>query len=135
MLGNGWLIPPLLLLVIGIQLECVNVDPLHAVDQGISSHIIANILWYYAIVRRVLGGKTQKEAMQRRHDHLKQWYKRVKHTSKIQGALTVERLRATAASLPKLKAKAYATRHVARFCLHFAREHHDPNSEDNAIDH
>ena len=53
--AQGMAVPALLLLVIGMRLECITVDPLHAVDQGIGSHIIANILWYLVVVKRVLG--------------------------------------------------------------------------------
>ena len=31
---------------LGLRLECVMVDVLHAVDQGIASHIIANMFWW-----------------------------------------------------------------------------------------
>ena len=49
---------PMLFLVIGFRLECVNIDVLHTVDQGIDSHNIGSIMWYFAIIRCVFGGRT-----------------------------------------------------------------------------
>ena len=48
----GLAIPVLLLCIVGFRLECVMVDTLHAVDQGVASHVIANTMlhshcmWY-----------------------------------------------------------------------------------------
>ena len=130
--ARGWAVPALLLLVIGLRLEYITVDPLHAVDQGIGSHIIANVLWYLVVLKRVLGGRTQEQAVSTLNSRLKQWYKDSKARYKLQGELTIERLRSTAASFPKLAAKAAQTRVMAQFVLEFAQEHCDPNDEKEA---
>ena len=45
------LVPPALMLTRGLRIENFTVDVLHAVDQGIASHIIGNILWLLIITR------------------------------------------------------------------------------------
>ena len=62
------------------------------------------------------GGNNQKEKVERLDEHMQEWYKKTKCPSKIQGKLTVDRLR-TKKGWPKLKAKAAATRHLARNAL------------------
>ena len=116
--GAGLAIPVLFLCVIGLRLECIMVDTLHTVDQGVACHIIANIFWILVINRRVLGGDTQEDAIQGLQKYLKEWYKGSGFTgSKVQGKLTIDRIR-TRGGWPKLKAKAAATRHLAKFALH-----------------
>ena len=44
-------IPALLVFAIGFRLECVMIDVLHTVDQGVASHIIANVMRVFAVVR------------------------------------------------------------------------------------
>jgi hypothetical protein len=107
--------------IIGLRLECTMVDVLHTVDQGIASHIIANIIWVFMVLRAVLGGSTYAERIKRCHAHLKLWYSRNRTTSKIQGALTPERVRPSG-DWPRLKAKAAATRHLAGYALHLVQE-------------
>ena len=55
---------------------------------------------------------------------LHQFYKDTRETARIQGKITIERLR-TSGEWPKLKAKAAATRHCAKFALHLAAKHCD----------
>ena len=118
--GAGLAIPVLLWLVIGFRLECVMVDVLHTVDQGIASHIVGNVLWYMAVVKGVLGGETIATKVELLDKHLNAWYKANKCSSKIQGKLSHQRLRSTD-GWPKLKAKAAATRHLAKYALHLAQ--------------
>ena len=47
------------------------------------------------------------------------WYKDTKEKSRVQGKLSVERIR-TKGGWPKLKAKAAATRNLSKFALHLA---------------
>ena len=121
--------PCLLLLVIGLRFECITVDPLHCVDQGIASHIFGNTLLYYTVIKRVLGGGTQQAAVKLLHAKLKTWYSLTRCPVRIQGDLTLERLRASAAAPPKLLAKAAQTRYISLFVLEFAMEHFDRESE------
>ena len=113
----GLVIPALLTAVVGLRLECILVDALHTVDQGVASHIIANVFWLFAVVRGVFGASTQDKKVEKLNGHLQSWYKQTKCKSKLQGALTVARLR-TSGNWPKLKGKAAATRHLAAYALH-----------------
>lgn len=61
--------------VIGLRISNVMVDVLHTVDQGVGAHIVANIIWYYAVLMAVFGGATYAERIQRCYMDLKQWYK------------------------------------------------------------
>jgi hypothetical protein len=106
---------PSLLRINSLVFEGVTIDVLHAVDAGVASHIIANVFveimhgWgaNQAARTRVLEGK------------IKDFYNENKHSAKIQGKLTFERLK-TSNDWPKLKAKAAATRHLAHFALELA---------------
>ena len=117
----GLMVPSLLALAVGFRLECIMVDVLHTVDQGVASHIIANVLWVFAVARRVWGGDNQDAAVKKLYANMQQWYKNQKMRTKLQGKLTVERLR-TKGGWPKLKAKAAATRHLAAYALHVAQQ-------------
>ena len=131
--NNGLAIPALLLYVIGFRLECVMIDVLHTVDQGVASHIVGNVLWIAAVIKLFYGGATMKEKVARCYDHLKGWYKQTKCEYKLDGALTVERLRATSASWPKLKAKAAVTRKLALYALEIAAAMSDGTDADERI--
>ena len=134
----GMAVPVLLLCIVGFRLECVMVDTLHAVDQGVSSHVIANTMWHFAVNRRVFGGATQEAAVAALHQHMNRWYRNLLSSSspssstasKVQGKLSIERLR-TKNSWPKLKAKAAATRHLAGYALFLCQTFGSP--EDRAI--
>ena len=118
-------IPVLLTSVVGSRLECVMVDVLHTVDQGVASHIIANIFWLLAVLRGVFGGRAQEERIANLFAHMKSWYKGWKPSSRLQGKLSVERVR-TQGGWPKLKAKAAATRHLAEYALLLMQEFGTP---------
>ena len=80
-------VPVLLTAIIGFRLECVMVDTLHAVDQGVACHIIANVIWLLVFMRNCLGGRNHEERAKRVNEHLAEWY-RVSGkpgASKIQG--------------------------------------------------
>jgi hypothetical protein len=130
--GDGSPIPVLLLHVIGFRLECIMIDVLHTVDLGVTAHIVGNIFFIYAVSRAVYGGATYKERVERLAQKLKQWYNTNRVTSRLQGALTLERLR-DASRYPKLKGKAAALRHLARFALTIVIEHHNGTPHDNLV--
>ena len=71
--------------VIGLRLECVMVDVLHTVDQGVASHVIANIIWTYCVLRACLGGHTYADRIKRCHEHLQRWYSRTRTTYNLHG--------------------------------------------------
>ena len=100
--------------VIGLRLECVTIDVLHAVDQGFASDVIGNILWYLACIRKVFGNYVQAKCVAMLQDHLSAWYKRTKCKDRLRGKLGVEDLRKQG-EYPKLRAKAAATRHLAPY--------------------
>ena len=129
--GAGIAIPILLVGIIGFRLECICIDTLHTVDQGLASHIIANVFWLYAVVRRVFGGDTQADCIAALFEHMKQWYKsdRSARSSKLQGKLTVERIR-TSKGWPKLKSKAAATRHLAAYAVHLVQSFGTPEDRE-----
>jgi len=62
---KGLAVPVLLLSVVGLRLENIMIDVLHAVDLGVTAHVVANVLWILAIVRGVLGGKTYAEKLKK----------------------------------------------------------------------
>ena len=93
------------------------IDTLHTVDQGVASHIIGNVFWLLAVKRRAFGGRTQEQQVKALDKHMVQWYKDTKAESRVQGKLTIERVR-TSGKWPKLKAKVAATRHLAAYALH-----------------
>ena len=96
------------------------IDTLHTVDQGVASHIIANVMWLFAVVRGVFGGATQDERVKKLMAHMNEWYRSSQPSSRLKGKLTVERVR-TSGQWPKLKAKAAATRHLAVYALSLAQ--------------
>ena len=136
LLVNVFPIPILFLLVggvIGLRLSCFMIDVLHAVDQGVSSHIIGNILWYAAIHKNFFGGPNMQEKVLRLYADIKRWYSETHCEYKLQGKLTVERLRETSQSWPKLKAKAAATRKLAAYALDLAQRFCDGSDIENTM--
>ena len=114
----GYVIPIIFLIVLGFRLECVTVDVLHALDQGYSCHIVANVIWHLAVLRNCFGGSTYAERIKRCSANLKEWYKTIRCKYKLQGQLTAERVRPSG-DWPKLLAKAAHTHYLARYarCL------------------
>ena len=107
----------------GLRLECVMIDVLHTADLGVTAHILGNILWE-CVVAKVWGEATQDGNVAECMKAIEQFYKHNKTTSKLQGKLTVDRLRTTG-GWPKLKSKAAAARHLVPFAVGLARLHLD----------
>ena len=132
-------LPVLLALVVGLTLSCITIDCLHALDLGVSSHIIANTFWT-TILRQVWGKTNQDDSTAELEKDLKSWSKTEKIGSRIQGTLTKERIRATTdTGYPKLKAKGAQTRHLAPYSLALAKRwqrvahaHSTPEERDHA---
>ena len=95
--GLGMAIPVLLLFVIGLRLECIMIDALHSLDLGYTSHCIANTMWE-GIRRRVWGGANQEENAEILNRDMIKHCKDNRVPSRIQGALTKERIRTTTGS-------------------------------------
>lgn len=110
-------IPILSALVIGFRLENIMIDVLHTIDQGVSSHVIGNVLWITAVIKKAFGGTTQAENLQNLQKDMKQWYEKHKFQgSQLQKQIMPDNVR-TKAGWPKLNAKAAMTRHLATYAL------------------
>ena len=92
------------------------IDVLHAVDLGFVAHVIGNIM-LLCLAGHVFGERTMPLNLERMNEVLQDWYRKNKVTSKLQGPLTMERIRGKS-GWPKLKAKGAAGRHLAPFA-HF----------------
>ena len=101
------------------------VDVLHTLDQGLSIHCIANVYWVFAVLRICFGGATYADRIKCLAADLKTWYQRTGERTRLQGALTLERVR-TNGGWPKLKAKAAATRHLIAYALFIVTRFGDP---------
>ena len=88
-----------------------------------------NVLWIVCIVKVAFGGRTYAQRVKNLNAHLIQWYKDTKESMRIQGGLTLEKLRPKK-SWPKLKAKAAATRHLAGYALHLITTFSDDSDAD-----
>ena len=114
---GGFAIPALFVFCIGFTLSCVHIDSLHTMELGMSAHVAANVMWHIAIVRSAFGGTVIAEKIKLLNDYLQKWYKTSGCVRRIQGPLTLERLR-TSKNWPKLKAKGAAVRHLCGFLVH-----------------
>lgn len=108
---------PELFSVIGLRVEAVMVDVLHAVDLGVASHIIGNILAELLPKFGSNHGAQLKELNRR----INAWYKQENIASRLQGPLTVDEIKGNH-GWPKLKAKAAATRNLASFAKVLSQE-------------
>ena len=127
----GIAIPVLLIAILGFRLECIMVDTLHTVDQGVASHIVGNICWEFAARRRSFGTTNIDDGIKALDAHLRSWYasRKTLKEYRLQGKLTPERLRAQG-KWPKLKAKAASTRHLAKYVLHLVQSFGGPEDRD-----
>ena len=119
-LRNGRSAGPMFSAVRGLRLECCKIDTLHTVDLGAASHIIANIMM--ACISLHQWGSNQDESILGLRAALAEFYKKTKCQKKMQGKLTIDRIR-TSNGWPKLKAKAAVTRYLAPFALELAEAH------------
>jgi hypothetical protein len=101
----------------GLRLECILVDVLHAVDLGVASLVVGNVL--NEVLPRL--GSNREKQMATLNARLASWYKANKVASQIRGRLTWEKIRVTG-SPPEFKAKAAATRHIVPFAASLATE-------------
>ena len=54
--------------VVGLRLECTMMDVLHTVDQGVATHIIANVFW------ELICAHTQAANTEALQQEMKAWY-------------------------------------------------------------
>jgi hypothetical protein len=96
----------------------VVIDVLHCVDQGLSCHVVANT-FVEVMNESADWGTTQAQRCASLDADLRKWYKTDKRAMHVQGKLTWERIQADG-DWPRLKAKAAAVRHVARYSHHLS---------------
>ena len=121
---------PILMMAVGFRLECVMVDVMHCVDLGVAAHILGNVFWELVLRKAFAPLGTQETNVGVLMRQMKAYYKQLPgNPSRTKGKLPVERLRTTK-GWPKLKAKAAATRHPARFALDLAQRHSDGSDHD-----
>ena len=121
--AEGKPVPVLLDRVKGLRLDSIMIDVLHTVDQGVASHVIGNI-FFECISQRAFGGANQDENASLLQNLMKIYYQQNPTRSKFQGKLEMARIR-TSKQWPKLRCKAAATRHLAKFALGLAQQHLD----------
>ena len=122
--AEGRELPILLQKVVGLRLEGMMIDVLHAIDLGVAAHIVGNIFWT-CVKLGVWAGTTQAEQVDGLDKEMTQHYKDTKAKVRVQGKLTVARLR-TSELWPKLKCKGAACRNLSRFALGLAQRHLGP---------
>ena len=96
------------------------IDSVHALDLGVASNIIGNIL-YESIANRLWGGPNQDANASLLEADLRGWERRTRAGTRLQGKLTVQRLKSES-GFPKLKAKGAQVRHLAEYALTIARK-------------
>jgi hypothetical protein len=119
--------------VIGLRLELVMVDILHCLDLGVASSLVGSALWFFVIIKSCLGGGPMAQKAKRLHTNLRQWYNKTRCQYRLQGELTVERLRKKPSEWVKLRAKGAQTRRLAFYALELALMHASDDVVDNTI--
>ena len=113
--ATGATLPALFQYVIGLRLECVTIDALHALDLGEAAHIIGDVMWD-TIRLHSWGGRNQDDNAKLLTADLRKWEKKHNSKTRLQGDITVSRLKTKSGNI-KLKAKGAPTRHLATYAL------------------
>ena len=108
---------PELFSVVGLRIETIMVDVLHAVDLGVASHILGNI--FVEVLPSL--GRNQAAQLKELNRRIKAWYRQEDIASRLQGPLTLDKIK-KGTQEPKLKAKAAATRNLAPFAKALSQE-------------
>ena len=109
----------------GLRVEMIMGDVLHAVDLGVAAHVAGNIL--FELLPKF--GRNQEEQVKQLQLAMQEYYKNSKVASRMDGRLTLDRLR-TKGQWPKLKAKAAAVRNLIPFVAALARQHNSGSDHD-----
>ena len=112
----------------GLRIECVTPDILHAVDQGVCTHVLGNI-FYEVIQKHCFGGNDIDSNTKALYSDMKAWYAANRDSSKFQGKLTIQRIK-TSNDWPKLKAKAACTRHLIKYGIDLSTRFNDGTVHD-----
>ena len=110
-----------------LRVEGVLGGAMHTMDQGVTSHVVGNILCEVMDLDETATTQAQRAANM--HDSLEEWYKANKVTCRIDGKLTYIRVKKSG-DWPKFLGKAAATRHLVPFALMLARMHNSGSDHD-----
>ena len=123
--AQGKPLPSLFAEVVGLRLECVSIDVLHACDLGFAAHVLGNVFFLCCRLKVFDPGNMEKN-IEGLDKAMRQWYSEhtVEVSTRIKGKLTRDRVK-TSGGWPKLKAKGAMSRHVVPFALELARSHLD----------
>lgn len=111
--------------IVGLRLDMIVPDVLHAIDLGVSAHIVANVFW--ELLPQF--GRNQSEQVKALQQLIKAFYSRNRVASRMEGRLTLDRIR-TMSSWPKLKAKAAAVRNLVPFAAELAAQYNSGSLHD-----
>ena len=120
---------PALFNIESLRLEGVAIDVLHAVDLGVCAHVVGNLLFEVLEDHREWGSK-QEDRAAHLDKLLQKHYKDTKEVYKLNGPLSLERIRKSG-DWPALRAKAAATRHMITFALKFATDNKNKHPHDD----
>ena len=118
---------PALFRILTLRLACVMCAVLHALDLGVTNHIIGNTM--KAVMEKGHWGRTQDDTAAGFNKHLKQLYKQHKKAYKIECDVRYQRVKQSG-DWPKFKAKAAATRHLADYVVDVACGLADGSADD-----
>ena len=113
-----------------LWLEGVMGDVVHALDQGVATHVVGNVM--VSVMRTGHWGGNQALQAAGLEEHLKTSYKGHNKMYKIEGKIPYQRVK-TSDGWPKFKAKAAATRHLAHHAEDLAREFSDGSEHDQKV--
>ena len=99
---------------IGLRIECVLVDVMHTADLGLTAHVVGNV--FFEVISKRHFGPNLEESTAALFVDMKDWFKKNPASSRFQGRLTVDPIRARG-EWPKIKAKAATTRALVGYCV------------------
>jgi hypothetical protein len=109
------------------RLEGFLPDKMHGMDEGFTAEVAGNVMYECMQLSEYGGNQTDK--VDKMDSELKAHYKATKEKIKIDGKLTVTRVKESS-EYPVLKAKAAATRHVVPFLVSLAQRHNSHSVHD-----
>ena len=115
--------------IVGFTLECICIDVLHTLDQGVTLHIVGNII--QELLRAHTYGPNVKDGCSRLWLMYKQWCTDNKVASRIPSPFkpTTFRLEGKG-KFPKLRCKAAEARHIVPWALKLAQENNTESRHD-----
>lgn len=111
--NEGKSTPVLFALILGLSLGCLMVDVLHAVDLGVTAHIVGNV-FAFCIRQNVWGAGTIEKNTACLHAEIDSWSKAQKVSAKLQGELKWNRIK-TESGFPKIESESSSYQNISRF--------------------